>query len=295
MHRIKIWLRHYFGFTTRESNGFIVLMAILFLILSLPSIYNSLQPDPEPIEARLEIIKADSILPVIQHENRKFNTAILFEFDPNIISESDLIKLGLKEFLAKRIINYRNKGGKFRKKEDFAKMYGLSTEMYGKLSPYIVINSVQTDKKEAKAEFKKFEKYSPVVHKIIEINNADTADLQKVNGIGQVLAHRIIKYRNKLGGFAKQEQLYEVYGLDSNVVQKLLKSFTLTDGNVKKLEINSLPADSLYQHPYIGRKAAKILVNYRLHHGNFKSANDLINSKALDSDKLNKLLPYLEF
>ncbi len=292
MHRIKVWLRHYFGFTTRESNGFIVLAAILLIILFSPFLYNTFQPKSEPITTCIEILKADSILPVFTANRKIYKTPVLFDFDPNKASEQEFVKLGLPVFLARRIINYRNKGGQFRKKEDFSRIYGLKEEMYDLLKPYIILSEQKAEKPIWVK--KEWEKPAKTIEAPIEINLADTGSLKRVNGIGNVLASRIIKYRNSLGGFVNQNQLYEVYGLDSSVALKVIKSFRVNGLEVKRLKINSLPIDSLAKHPYLGRKSAKILVNYRTHH-KIESVEDIRNSKALENDKLNKLLPYLEF
>ena len=292
MHSIKVWLRHYFGFTTRESNGFIILAAILLFVLIFPSIYEVFQPKTNPISGSIEILKADSILPTLTANSKVYKISQLFEFDPNTASEKDFLKLGLPVFLARRIVNYRNKGGRFRKKEDFAKIYGLQEETYNKLEPFIHLTVPMVDK--PKWEKKEWEKPVAKVFIPIEINIADTGSLKKVNGIGDVLATRIIKYRNSLGGFTNQDQLYEVYGLDSLVAERVLKSFKVSNSGTKKLKINDLPMDSLAKHPYIRRKSAKILVNYRLHH-KINSVDDIKNSRAIEPNFLDKLTPYLEF
>ncbi|MCU9611836.1 helix-hairpin-helix domain-containing protein, partial [Escherichia coli] len=50
------------------------------------------------------------------------------------------VRLGLPLNLANRICNYREKGGQFRKPEDFQKIYGLSVADFERLRPFISIN-----------------------------------------------------------------------------------------------------------------------------------------------------------
>jgi competence protein ComEA len=291
----KAWFRHYFGFTTKESKGFLMLMGVLGFVLLLPTLYDAFQPAPQPIEVLVQELKADSALELLETKQVSANSTItLFTFDPNTSSESDFIRLGLPNFLAKRIVNYRTKGGKFRKAEDFAKIYGLRDSDYQRLFPYIQIAEVQ-QKEYQKTTYEKKE-YISTVTKTIDLNLADTSDLKRINGIGSVLALRIIKYRNKLGGFANATQLREVYGLDSSVANLALTKFVLQDKNLlKRIAINQLSSDSLAKHPYIGRKAAKILSNYRYQHGAYLSKEDILKSKALESDKVERLIPYLDF
>lgn len=291
----KAWFRHYFGFTTKESKGFLMLMGVLGFVLALPSLYDVFQPAPKPIEVLVEELKADSAFQVLETKQvSKKSNFTLFAFNPNTASESDFVQLGLPIFLAKRIINYRTKGGTFRKAADFAKIYGLRETDFQRLLPYIQLD--ETERKEYPKTVYEKKVYTPTVAKIIDLNLADTSDLKRINGIGSVLALRIIKYRNKLGGFANASQLREVYGLDSLVANLTLSKFVLEDKNlVKRLPINLLPSDSLAKHPYIGRKAAKILSNYRTQHGAYHSKEGILKSKALESDKVEKLIPYLEF
>jgi len=292
---LKAWFRHYFGFTTKESKGFLILMGILGFVLALPTLYDVFQPAPQPIEVLVEELKADSALQILETKQvSKKSSSLLFTFDPNTASESDFVQLGLPIFLAKRIINYRTKGGKFRKATDFAKIYGLRETDFQRLLPYIQLGEIER-KEYPKRSYEK-KAYTPTVAKTIDLNLADTSDLKRINGIGSVLALRIIKYRNKLGGFANTKQLLEVYGLDSSVVNLALSKFVLQDLNLlKRISINLLSSDSLAKHPYIGRKAAKILTNYRTQHGAYHSKEDILKSKALESDKIERLIPYLEF
>lgn len=47
----------------------------------------------------------------------------------------------------------------------------------------------------------------------VDLNAADSTELQKVSGIGPVLSKRIVKYRKLIGGFTDKSQLKKVYGL----------------------------------------------------------------------------------
>ena len=64
-----------------------------------------------------------------------------FAFDPNTADSTQLLRLGLRPFIVRNIYKYRAKGGRFRKPEDFARMYGLGKEEYKSLEPYIKISS----------------------------------------------------------------------------------------------------------------------------------------------------------
>ena len=271
------------------------MMVMLVFILALPTFYELVIPSQPNMEAEIRELKADSALQAMELKvGKKMHHDILFDFDPNTASLEDFVKLGLPHFIAQRIVHYREKGGRFKKKEDLAKIYGLRPSDYQRLMPYIQLQNLENVQK------KTFSIISIASNKKLErpihLNFADTADLKKVNGIGSTLASRIVKYRSKLGGFVNSNQLYEVFGLDSAVVKLALEKFILPNSDgIKTLSINILPADSLSQHPYLDKKAAKILVNYRQHHGKFFSKDDLLKSKAIAPEKANKLMPYLVF
>jgi competence ComEA-like helix-hairpin-helix protein len=118
--------------------------------------------------------------------------------------------------------------------------------------------------------------------------------LRNVYGIGVKLASRVVKFRDALGGFVREEQLYEVYGLDSSVVERALRLFYIDENFVpKQLNINAVSDSTLTAHPYLGRKEARAIVTYRFQHGEFTGLEDLRNILGLDAETIEKIRPYL--
>lgn len=129
-----------------------------------------------------------------------------------------------------------------------------------------------------------------------DINSADTLELIKVYGIGTKLAERIIKFRNKLGGFITKSQLKHVFGIDSNTFIELNnKTFITPYFQPKKILINQINFDELKLHPYIGYKFAKVILAYRNTHGKFIDASDLSKIKILTNEEVEKIIPYIDF
>ncbi|MBM3922533.1 MAG: helix-hairpin-helix domain-containing protein [Sphingomonadales bacterium] len=129
------------------------------------------------------------------------------------------------------------------------------------------------------------------------LNSADSADLEKLPGIGPVLASRIIRYRNKLGGFYEKAQLREVYGISDSLFSLLQPLLLLTSSNalIRTIDINHICFDSLRQHPYLRWEKARAIIRYREANGPFRSEKDLRNIWTLDSLTLAKILPYILF
>ena len=107
--------------------------------------------------------------------------------------------------------------------------------------------------------------------------------------------HAIIKHREKLGGFIHIAQLNEVYGLKPEVIPLIWDYFDFDAAPIRKLSINSAPVEELSSHPYISYQEAKVIVAYRLQHGGYQTATDLLGIKIFKSDWVEKISPYLSF
>ena len=149
-----------------------------------------------------------------------------FRFDPNTVSVEDLCRLGFTMKQAQSIDNYRKKGGKFRRKGDFAKSY-------------VVADSV----------FKRLEKFIDIP--LVDLNLADSAAFDALPGIGGWFASKMIEHRKALGGYSYKEQLMDIYRFDQEKYDALSDLVTVSADNVTPYPLWTLPADSLRLHPYI--------------------------------------------
>src|SRR5690606_36230326 len=95
---------------------------------------------------------------------------------------------------------------------------------------------------------------------LMDFSDADSLVLQVVPGIGQVLAGRIIKYSESLGGLHSKQQLLEVYGITDDVAEQVFEYFPFTPVIHRKLKIYELEASQLATHPYINFGHAKVIV-----------------------------------
>lgn len=221
-----------------------------------------------------------------------------FQFDPNTADKSQLIELGIPQKAASTIINYRSKGGKFHKAEDLLKIYGFPKDVYRNLEPYIIIptteqnNEKETEKTTTKNEYKK----EKAVNVTININTAAPEGWQKLNGIGPAYSKRIVKFRDALGGFYSTQQIAETYGLPDSVFQKIAPQLQIDPSfQCAKININTASIDELKAHPYIDRKKASILFNYRKNHGPFNNIDDVKKVKVMKEKDIQKLKAYLEY
>ena len=280
---IRISLRNYFGFSRGETRGMLILTPILMLfMLSHFIVFNHWFRYPDNLENDLKVL--DSITQSIEGSLVKNNyfkdsipkkTIIPF-FNPNQISREWLIRHGIQPLLATSWSNYLEKGGKFYKPKDLIKLYGMNDSIYNSLLPLINIPARRS---------------SPTK---INLNLADTVQLKKIYGIGSKLSQRIIKYRSLLGGFVNMDQLYEVYYLDSQIVDIIKKEFFISNKFMpSKINLDSATLDNLAKHPYLSFQDAKLIIAYRSQHGNIHNPEDLLRIPVFDKMKLKKLAPYL--
>ncbi|GAA0535528.1 ComEA family DNA-binding protein [Chitinophaga japonensis] len=130
---------------------------------------------------------------------------------------------------------------------------------------------------------------------IVDINQADSAAWEALPGIGPVLAARIVRFREKLGGFHAIAQIAETYGLPDSTFKKIQPSLRLGSVSLKKLDINEMDEQSLAKHPYIRYKLARLIVKYRSVHGPFSRPEQLQNIPLVDDSIYRKLEKYISF
>lgn len=351
MKKLTYLIRDYFGFSQTEVRGFIILIALMLAFLFVPLLLKSffasssytdeqyqkdlallnqtiasLESTQQAMDSAQEADKENDRTYFLQNVNEE--AVKPFAFDPNTITANQWKSLGLKPYLAERIVKYRTKGGKFRIKSDLQKIYGFPEDIYQRLFTYIQLpenkedinkfnqeknnkiasqntenqNIENTEKRELsdeksqKVEGERANTFTKKTLQVFDLNTADTTQLKQIRGIGAVISERIVKFRNSLGGFHSIEQVKEVYGIKEEVYSELQKYAKLSKGfDVKKININTADMNTLKAHPYIGYKHAPIIVNYREQHGKFKTAEDLLKIKVLDEAQINKLKPYLDF
>ena len=162
-----------------------------------------------------------------------------FRFNPNTVTEEELCRLGFSPKQAASIAEYRNKGGKFRRKSDFARSFVVSDSIYKRLEPYLDIP-------------------------LIDLNLADSAAFDSLPGIGGWFASKMVAYRKELGGYSYKEQLMDIWKFDREKYDKLSDLITLDPIHIRPYPLWTHPADSLRLHPYIRNyETARAIVLFR--------------------------------
>jgi len=204
--------------------------------------------------------------------------------DINLATADDLQSVnGLGPVLSRRIVKYRNAIGGFTEKAQLNKVYGLEFEVIERVWQKFKLN-----KTTVKPNFKKMIKKP--------INTATDEDLKKVYGIGDILANRIVKYRNSLGGFAVKEQLNDVYGLSPEVIDRIWEHFKI-ENPAKihlKISLNDANIKDLAENPYISYQLAKKIVSHRTLNGTFYKFDDLLQVHGYPKEKHKQICMFLK-
>ena len=218
----------YFIFSEKERKGIIV----LGVILTLSIVFALLVPHKNDLVRKTKPLASP--------------TLHLFKFDPNTIDSAKAIHLGIPLKQVNTLMHYREKGGRFYKKEDLLKLYGLDPLIAHQLIPFIELTSSESkwgsnpyrDKgNNFKSNYSHSYKYkmnngSPSW--TIDINEADASEWNDKTKLPMNIVHQIINYKNHLGGFTHPLQLKKVYGLADTTFQNL-RPHLLVQKNFKPL------------------------------------------------------------
>lgn len=304
--------KDFFFFSGSQRAG-IILLVFLIVISSLINFYLPRCSDDISFVAdsadmsefedfKKSLVSLDSLREKQRFESleRKFNSfykeknkeepCMLLPFDPNVLDSAGFVDLGLKPYVAANIIKYRVKGGRFRDKESFSRVYGVSEEKYRELEPYISISSNPSI-----ADLTSTLPKEEVSVAIVELNSADTARLMQVKGIGMGYARSIIRFRQQAGGFTCVEQLREMYGMTPDNFEKIKPFCTVNLTLVNQINVNKASVDKLRAHPYLNFYQARQIYELRRKKGKLTGLADLRDLSELNDSVLLKIKPYLKF
>ena len=286
----------YFSFSKSHRTGLVVL---LILIVVLQSIYFfvdfslpvKVNPEKEKwlaIQTEIDSLK----------ELAKFEGTRLYPFNPNYISDYKGYKLGMSVEAIDRLLAYRKQNKFVNSAEEFQKVTKVSDSLLSRIAPYFKFPDWVNEKRKSNSisiyKTPVFATSEKLV--VLDINTASLEDLVKVYGIGEVIAQRILSFRESLGSFVAMEQLNEVWGLSPEVLVNLNKRFKVKSlVGIKKVNINNASIKELAQFPYFKYALAKQIVIYRSMNGPIVETADLTKIKGMPNDKIKIIALYLDF
>ncbi|MCX2719322.1 ComEA family DNA-binding protein [Lentiprolixibacter aurantiacus] len=213
----------------------------------------------------------------------------VFSYNPNFLTDYQAYMLRITPEETDRIFAYRAAGKWIHSEEDFWTISKIGEDRRSTIASRLRFKS------RSKMSQARVEKAGPnELPKLRDINQAEAAELMEIKGIGPVLSERIVKFRNRLGGFQVSEQLFDVYGLDPEVVNRLLHRYAVLEKpELERININQASADKIASLIYLSRKVARRIVEYRELNGPFVNLGELTKIEDFPSDKIDRISLYL--
>lgn len=283
-------LKPYFTYTKSQRNGLLclfVLIVILQLLYLMPDFRMTENDNPE----KQQWLAVQSQFDSLAKNKPKWKRYEMRPFNPNFITDFKGYQLGMSVAEIDRLLAFRKTDRYVNSAPEFQNVTQVSDSLLAKISPLFKFPDwVNKRKAYAKSVFEK-----PKVI-VLDVNIATKEDLKKIYGIGDGLSERILKEKEKLGGFVSMEQMGDIWGLSQEVVEKLKQSFKVEKvPAVKRVAINEASVKELSQFPYFRYPLAKTIVTYRSMNGRINGIEDLSKISGFPVEKSKIIALYLEF
>ena len=286
-------IKSHFVFNKSQRNGILLLVFFItgFLVLNYYVDFSKERLLDINSKEVIAIQKELDSLRTIEIESKKPK---VFPFNPNFLSDFKGYALGMSTEEIDRLLAFRKENKWINSVKDFKKVTKVSDSLLNKISPYFKFPKWISNSKPKKNYLKKGFKEKTFQQKV-DLNITTQEQLEKVNGIGKVYSKKIIDYRNKLGGFSDDIQIYQLYGLDYQVIKKVLNEFTVkTPKEIVKMNFNSISASDIATIPGISFDLAKRIWEYRILNEQIESFSQLQNIEGLTKRKLQGIQLYLK-
>ena len=292
---MKIFKSH-FWYTKNQRNGILfLLIIIIFLQLILhfknfdsQQLVDLSQPKITSYNKQLDSLKKKS------SKKKKFK---IYPFNPNYISDYKGYQLGMNVDEIDRLLAYREQKLYVNSAKEFQTITKISDSLLQKISPFFKFPDWVQKKNNYKNNQQRYIPNSRInVSEIttVDINKATLKDFTAIEGVDEYISERIIKYRSKLQGFSFKEQLFEVWGLDELMANKILSTFSIKNKPIiKKVNINTASFKEVLSNPYIDYKLCIQIFDYRDEVAELQSISEIKNIEGFPIKKYNRIVLYL--
>lgn len=266
----------------------VLIIILLQLIYFFADFENAAEEDPVQ---NGEVVRFQKKIDSLRKAAAEADSLKIFPFNPNFITDYKGYSLGMEIEEIDRLLAYRASGKWMNSAVEFQRVTGVSDSLLQKIAPAFRfpewVNSGKRILLPATAVVAETAYRS-------DLNAATAEDLKDVKGVGEVLASRIINYRNKIGGFRGDIQLRDVYGLNLEVRKAIEERFTVKSfPETKVYNINEASVLELSSVPYINYELAREIINYRLLHEGISSFEELSKLRDFPSEKIDRIALYL--
>ncbi|MCH7414440.1 helix-hairpin-helix domain-containing protein [Belliella sp. R4-6] len=211
-------MKNTFGFTNRESRGFVLLLPALMVLYAVPLVHSKIVERKKHFEYDSYLMKMDSLESAgwnrvnvsytnqdsskskssYQRRNQpKFNKILFDEADSIVLQ----IVPGIGQATAGRIIKFRDAIGGMYQKEQLLDVYGMTPEVLERVFEYF--------------------EFRPGIKTKININTADVGMLASHPYINYGSAKVIVAYRDQHGFYTSSDELLKVRIFTQEWIEKI--------------------------------------------------------------------------
>ncbi|MCW8982280.1 MAG: helix-hairpin-helix domain-containing protein [Altibacter sp.] len=285
-------LRSHFTFSKQERSGILLLVSLIVGVMAAYYFIDTSETSHLDVSSAKIIQLQEELdsLRAVELERRKPKQ---YPFNPNFITDHKAYVLGMTPTEFDRLKLFREQDQWINSAADFQRVTKVSDSLLAVLQPYFKFPDWVTNPKPSYAKKKTYNTPISYAEKI-DLNVATAAELREVHGIGEALSKRIVSHREKLGGFAGDIELYNVYGLDNMVIRRVLDQFTVkTPRSFAKMNINTASASDIATIPGISFELAKRIWEYRELREQISDFSELEKIEGLSNQKLQLIQLYL--
>ncbi len=282
------FLKSHFALSRSQQNGIFVLVLVIIILQLILFGSDYISKDSTPVNDE-KLQKFQNQLDSI-HKLKPLGKDTIYPFNPNYLSDFKAYQLGLNVEEIDKLLKYRSTNKWINSAEDFQRVTGVSDSLMMIIKPSFRFPEWVTNSGKL---------HKPIIGKaevisIADLNTVSAEDLKVVNGIGEKLSERIVKYRNSIGGFLTEEQLKDVYGLSPEVIARINEKFqVINKPQVILQNINSITEAELAELPYFNPALARKIINYRTMNEGIRSFEELTKISGFPSDKIDRIKLYL--
>ncbi len=277
--------KSHFVFTKEQRNGIFLLLLIIVVLQCIYFFVDFSSDDIVVNEKELKIYEAE--IDSLRQAKIEENKPKIYPFNPNYITDYKGSTLGMSTEEIDRLLAFRKQNKWINSTKQFQEVTGISDSLLAEISPYFKFPEWVTNPKPKSVYTNSNNNQPKTFAQKKDLNKATAIELQSVNGIGKTLSERIVKYRDRNGGFVADVQLQDVYGLSPEVVAKITEQFTVkTPRTVLKINLNTALADDLVTIQHIDYEIAHNIIEYRKLHEGFKTLDELLKVKDFPTNKL---------
>ena len=221
--------------------------------------------------------RKDSLAYDYTRKKSRFSPRPFEKFLIDTVGVEYLRLIGFSTRQAEALIRYRERGKGIFSMNELRDCFAVSEEMADSLAHFVIL-SVR-DPHEG----------------LVEINSADSATLRRVRGIGAVTVVALMQYRKFLGGFVRKEQILELKCVTDENFKQISEQIYCDSCKISKIDINFAPASEFEYHPYMTRRAVKLILEQRESKGGWSSIGEMCEDGIFSKEQAEAVAPYLLF